>query len=92
MFMGDIGQGFVEEINLGAAGANYGWRLREGTFATSYAVGPGRPGRVYPHPAQDEHPFVYPVAQYDHDDGYAISGGFESRRNDPTDPDVAVVR
>ena len=52
MFMGDIGQGAVEEVNLGVPGANYGWRLREGTFATGYAVGPGRPGRLYPRPAQ----------------------------------------
>lgn len=79
MFMGDIGQNSVEEINLGVPGANYGWRLREGTFATGYAVGPGRPGRLYPRPAQDEHPFVYPVAQYDHDEGYAVGGGFVYR-------------
>ena len=79
MFMGDIGQGFVEEVNLGVPGANYGWRLREGTFATSYAVGSGRPGQVYPRPAQDEQTFVYPVAQYDHDEGYAIGGGFVYR-------------
>ena len=79
MFMGDIGQGSVEEVNLGIPGANYGWRLREGTFATGYAVGASRQGQVYPRPAQDAHPLVYPVAQYDHDDGYAVSGGFVYR-------------
>ena len=79
MFMGDIGQGSVEEVNVGVPGANYGWRLREGTFATGYAVGASRQGQVYPRPAQDEQPFVYPVAQYDHDEGYAISGGFVYR-------------
>ena len=79
MFMGDIGQNFVEEVNLGVPGANYGWRLREGTFATGYAVGARRPGRAYPRPAQDDHPFVYPVAQYDHDDGNAVGGGFVYR-------------
>ncbi len=41
MFMGDIGPNFVEEVNLGIPGANYGWRLSEGTFATGY----GRAGR-----------------------------------------------
>ena len=41
MFMGDIGPNFVEEVNLGIPGANYGWRLCEGTFATGY----GRAGR-----------------------------------------------
>ena len=79
MFIGDIGQGSVEEVNLGAPGANYGWRLREGAFATSYAAGDRRRGRVYPRPARDDRPFVYPVAQYDHDDGYAIGGGFVYR-------------
>ena len=69
MFMGDIGQNFVEEVNLGVPGANYGWRLREGTFATGYAVGARRPGRVYPLPAEDDPSFVYPVAQYDHGEG-----------------------
>ena len=34
---------------------------------------------MYPRPAQDDHPFVYPVAQYDHHDGNAISGGFVYR-------------
>ncbi len=79
MFMGDIGQNFVEEVNLGVPGANYGWRLREGTFATGYAVGARRPGRVYPLPAQDDQAFVYPVAQYDHGEGNAIGGGFVYR-------------
>ncbi len=79
MFMGDIGQGFVEEVNLGVPGANYGWRLREGTFASGFAVGAARPGRVYPRPAQDDRPFVYPVAQYDHDEGNAVGGGFVYR-------------
>ena len=77
LFIGDIGQNQVEEVNLGVAGANYGWRLREGTFASGYAVGAG-PGPVYPRPSQDES-FVYPVAQYDHDEGNAIGGGFVYR-------------
>ena len=79
MFMGDIGQNVVEEVNLGVPGANYGWRLREGTFGTGYTLTPRRPGPAYPPPAEDDRPFVYPVAQYDHDEGYAVSGGFVYR-------------
>ena len=79
MFMGDIGQNSVEEVNLGIRGANYGWRLREGMFATGFTVPPGRPGPLYPRPAEDDEPLVYPVAQYDHDEGYAISGGYVYR-------------
>ena len=78
MFIGDIGQNQVEEINLGLPGANYGWRLREGTFATAYVVAE-RPGPVYPRPSQDDREFVYPVAQYDHDEGNVVSGGFVYR-------------
>jgi hypothetical protein len=76
MFIADIGQNQVEEINLGLAGANYGWRLREGSFATAFAVGVARAGLVYPRPAVDEQPFVYPIAEYDHDEGNAVAGGF----------------
>jgi glucose/arabinose dehydrogenase len=78
MFIGDIGQSQIEEVNLGRPGANYGWRLREGTFASGYAVGRG-PGPIYPRPARDEREFVYPVAQYDHDEGNAVGGGFVYR-------------
>ena len=79
MFMGDIGQNSVEEINLGLRGANYGWRIREGMFATGFTVPPGRPGPLYPLPAEDDESLVYPVAQYDHDEGYAVSGGYVYR-------------
>lgn len=78
MFIGDIGQNQIEEINLGKPGANYGWRRREGTFATGYAVGRG-PGPVYPRPTDDDREFVYPVAQYDHDEGNAVGGGYVYR-------------
>jgi glucose/arabinose dehydrogenase len=79
IFMGEIGQETVEEINLGVRGANYGWRLREGMFATGFTVPPGRPGPLYSRPAEDEQPLVYPVAQYDHDEGHAVSGGYVYR-------------
>ncbi|MDA1093585.1 MAG: PQQ-dependent sugar dehydrogenase [Acidobacteria bacterium] len=78
MFIGDIGQNQMEEVNLGQAGANYGWRLREGTFASGYAVGRG-PGPLYPLPTPDTGEFTYPVAQYDHDEGNAIGGGYVYR-------------
>ena len=78
MFIGDIGQNQIEEINLGVGGANYGWRLREGTFATGMAAG-RRLGPVYRRPEADPMPLAYPVAQYDHDEGYAVGGGFVYR-------------
>ena len=62
MLISDIGQSNVEEINLGQAGANYGWDEREGTFDVLNT------GIVQSLPAN--HPsdgFTYPVIQHDHD-------------------------
>ncbi len=76
MFISDIGQASIEEINLGAAGANYGWRDREGTFATD----PNNENNLFNLPGNDAlFGYAYPVAQYDHDDGIAIVGGFVYR-------------
>ena len=72
----DIGQAQVEEVNLGVAGANYGWPLREGTFATERLD----QTTLYALPADDaQNNFTYPVAQYDHSEGRAITGGFVYR-------------
>ena len=78
MYLVDIGQDQVEEINIGVAGGNYGWRLREGMFATAFGAGGREAGAVYPRPLV-ERPFIYPVAQYDHDEGLAVGSGFVYR-------------
>ena len=76
MLIADIGEANLEEVNLGSAGANYGWREREGTFAFE----PGADGGLFELPAFDaSFDFTYPVAQYDHDEGNAIAGGFVYR-------------
>lgn len=80
MYINDIGQSQIEEVNIGRAGANYGWRVREGTFATAFGIGDVRPNPVYPRPV-DSIDFEYPVAQFDHDEGNAISSGFVYRGN-----------
>ncbi|MEM6750143.1 MAG: PQQ-dependent sugar dehydrogenase [Planctomycetota bacterium] len=68
MFLYDIGQGVIEEINEGFRGANYGWDDREGAYtaAGSSNVTPLPPG----HPTDA---FTYPVAQYDHE-GNGLTG------------------
>lgn len=72
MFISNIGQHSVEEINLGKAGADYGWPHREGTFLFDAKA---NPEFVYPLP-KDDSGYTYPVVQYDHDEGNAVSGGF----------------
>ena len=74
-FVPDIGEANVEELNLGVAGADYGWNLREGTFA----IDPCAP-RAELQPATGG-PFTDPVAQYDHSEGLAISGGYVIRND-----------
>ena len=67
MLISDIGQGNVEEVNLGFNGANFGWGLREGTFVDTKAPFQSAINRLDPLPgdhATDQ--FTYPVAQYDH--------------------------
>jgi hypothetical protein len=76
MLIGDIGQGNLEEVNLGGIGNNYGWNVREGTFVYD----PNMDGVVQTLPPNDAtYGYTYPVAQYDHDEGDAIVGGFVYR-------------
>lgn len=78
LFFIDIGQDNVEEINLGVVGGNYGWPLREGSFATGLVYQDAMQSSVYPLPECDAASFVYPIAQFDHDrsEGVAIGGGY----------------
>ena len=69
LFIGDVGQGTWEEIDRQPAGAragrNYGWNLTEGNHC--YSVG----CRL------DE--FIEPVAEYRHDQGCSVTGGYVYR-------------
>ena len=75
MLASNIGQAHIESVNLIQPGHNYGWPIREGTFR----INPyGDITKVYPLPEDDlNYGVTYPAAQYDHDEGLAISGGFE---------------
>jgi len=72
MLISNIGQHSVEEVNIGKAGADYGWPFREGTFLFDKNA---NTELVYPLPPDDS-AYTYPVIQYDHDEGNAVSGGF----------------
>lgn len=71
----NIGQAQFESLYLIEPGHNYGWPLREGTYRINEK---GDLNLVYPLPDDDAaYNFTYPIAQYSHQDGNAISGGFE---------------
>ena len=54
-------------------GHDYGWPTREGTFRINLLESSRK---LYPLSSGDAN-LDYPVAQYDHDEGNAIIGGFE---------------
>jgi mono/diheme cytochrome c family protein len=73
MLASEIGFSNVEEINIVKPGLDYGWPAREGTFLLNFN---GKKSGVYNLPAHDDPKYTYPVAEYDHDEGNSISGGF----------------
>jgi glucose/arabinose dehydrogenase len=77
MLEGDIGEKNIEEINLIRPGNNYGWNKREGTFLYDLDLDPNF---IFELPADDSiYGYSYPVAQYDHDEGFAVIGGYVYR-------------
>lgn len=63
IWFGDVGQDLWEEVNLVQRGANYGWSVREGSYAF------GNKNAKHPRPALD------PIWEYDHQIGKSITGG-----------------
>lgn len=61
LWVGDVGQFAQEEIDIVAAGRNYGWAQFEGTRCIKEACDPGASER--------------PIATYDHDEGCSVTGG-----------------
>jgi hypothetical protein len=75
MLASNIGQHMIEELNYILPGHNYGWPMREGSFMIFLKESTRH---LYPLPADDEsNNYDYPVAEYDHDEGNAIIGGYE---------------
>ncbi len=71
----NVGHANIESIDLIKPGNDYGWPIREGSFL----VNPyGDLKRIYSPPVNDSvYKITYPIAEYDHDEGKAISGGYE---------------
>ncbi|HKU16057.1 MAG TPA: PQQ-dependent sugar dehydrogenase [Steroidobacteraceae bacterium] len=66
MWVGDVGETQIEEVDRVVRGGNYGWRCFEGTSKTTAICG----NPVNPIP---------PIAQYDHTLGAAVTGGYVYR-------------
>jgi glucose/arabinose dehydrogenase len=84
LWVGDVGQNDIEEVDVVRAGGNYGWHVKEGTF--KFHTGPGldpESGFVSANIPGTPPGLIDPVAEYDHtaphgsvEQGEAIVGGF----------------
>ncbi len=78
LFLGDVGQNDVEEIDVVVKGGNYGWSIKEGSFY--FDPNGTNAGFVTTMPVRDVPPdLIDPIAEYDHDEGIAVIGGFSYR-------------
>lgn len=68
LWLGDVGQNRLEEIDIIQAGGNYGWRVLEGTEAFDAT------GNTLPPSA-----FTPPVLEYGRGEGVAVIGGYVYR-------------
>lgn len=69
LWVGDVGQNRLEEINVVKAGLNYGWNTMEGSQCFDPESGCDTSNRELP------------VFEYDHSVGNSITGGFVYRGN-----------
>jgi uncharacterized repeat protein (TIGR03806 family) len=66
LWVGDVGQGLYEEIDIVTKGGNYGWNVREGLHCYNAGTCPTAG-------------FIDPVWEYDHSQGNAVVGGYVYR-------------
>jgi len=68
LFLADVGQGDFEEVDIITRGGNYGWSIMEGNHC-------------YPPPSAtcDMTGLILPIAEYGHDEGGSVTGGFVYR-------------
>ncbi|TFH22402.1 MAG: glucose dehydrogenase [Myxococcales bacterium] len=75
LYIGDVGQGQIEEIDFqpasSAGGENYGWDIFEGTRCHE-----PNPGEDCPDPDPG---FTAPIVEYPHAEGCSVTGGFTYR-------------
>jgi glucose/arabinose dehydrogenase/cytochrome c2 len=75
MLVSNIGQRNSEALYMVMSGDDCGWPDREGSFVLRAS---GDIAKVFPLPANDSiNHYIYPVAEFDHDEGLAMTGGYE---------------
>ena len=77
LMVADVGQNDIEEVDIVHAGGNYGWRIKDGSYC--FHDNGIQSGFVTDAEFGGVPQVIDPVAQYDHDEGLSITGGFVYR-------------
>jgi glucose/arabinose dehydrogenase len=77
LLVGDVGQNHIEEVDVVTKGGNFGWRVKEGSFL--FDPNGDLPGFVTERSLGEPVGLIDPIAEYDHDEGIAVVGGFVYR-------------
>jgi glucose/arabinose dehydrogenase len=77
LLVGDVGQNHIEEIDTVIRGGNFGWRVKEGSFL--FEPNGDDPGFVTERSPGEPEGLIDPIAEYDHDEGISVIGGFVYR-------------
>lgn len=85
LYAADVGQNDIEEVDIVVPGGNYGWNIKEGSFC--FNPNGDLLGFVTDAPECGPPDLKDPIAEYDHDEGIAIIGGFVYRGH--SIPDLA---
>lgn len=76
----DVGQHDIEEVDIVVSGGNYGWPLKEGSSCFDpNGADQGFAFAADPCPGTEGLDLIDPIAEYGHDDGIAVVGGFVYR-------------
>jgi glucose/arabinose dehydrogenase len=83
LYVGNVGQNDLEEVERVVRGGNYGWNLKEGTFCFdpgNFDANSGTATTTTTCPASLPPGLIDPIAQYDtHTDGHSVVGGYVYR-------------
>jgi hypothetical protein len=80
LFVGDVGQNDIEEVDIVKKGGNYGWAIKEGTAFFIHNGNADGFAQLKAPPGASGKGLIEPVAQHDtHHEGHSVVAGFVYR-------------